>query len=81
MFRMLQSNGGMYAEDSGQRGLSRHGLRGGKNVSMLDPMKLDGHMREPKKPVPGFEWMNNRAQEEYAAALDKLQDQLWSMRE
>ncbi|KAH0542740.1 hypothetical protein FGG08_002879 [Glutinoglossum americanum] len=80
-FRMLRSNGGMYSEDSGQRGLSRHGLRGGKNMSMLDPVKLDGHIREPKKNVPGSAWMNNRAQEEYATALEKLQDPLWSMRE
>jgi hypothetical protein len=80
-FRMLRSNGGVYTEDSGQKGLSRHGLRGGKNVSMLDPMKLDGHTRDPKKPTPGYVWMNNRAQEEYAAALDKVQDPNWSMRQ
>ncbi|KAI9782734.1 MAG: hypothetical protein M1839_004722 [Geoglossum umbratile] len=80
-FRMLRSNGGMYTEDSAQRGLSRHGLRGGKNMSMLDPMKLEGHSRESKKPAPGYAWMNNRAQEEYVAALDKVQDPHWSMRE
>ena len=79
-FRMLRSNGGMYTEDSAQRGLSRHGLRGGKNMSMLDPMKLEGHTRESKKAAPGYAWMNNRAQEEYAAALDKVLDPHWSMR-
>ncbi|KAH0565229.1 hypothetical protein GP486_001373 [Trichoglossum hirsutum] len=80
-FRMLRNNGGAFAEDSGQKGFRRHGLKGGKHVSMLDPVKLEGHTRDSKKPTPGYVWMNSRAQEEYVAALDKVQDPNWSMRQ